>query len=73
MNMNSIILSVIRGMACMVLIVSGGIIATQVNAIIGCLVTATGMLAILAPFIIEDDKKRREQRLQQTWERYDVR
>ena len=71
--MNSIILSVIRGMACMVLIVSGGIIATQVSAIIGCLVTATGMLAILAPFIIEDDKKRREQRLQQTWERYDVR
>jgi hypothetical protein len=57
----------------MVLIVSGGIIATQVNAIIGCLVTATGMIAILAPFIIEDDKKRREQRLQQTWERYDVR
>jgi len=73
MNMNSIILSVIRGIACMVLIVSGGIIATQVNAIIGCLVTATGMLAILAPFIIEDDKKRREQRLQQTWERYNVR
>ena len=63
------ILSIIRGLACIALVLSGGIIATEVNAIIGCLVTATGLLALLAPFIIEEDKNK-QHRLQQAWERY---
>jgi hypothetical protein len=67
--MNMMILSIIRGLVCIALIICGGIIATQVNAIIGCLVSATGLLALLAPFIIEEDKNK-QHRLQQAWERY---
>ena len=48
------ILTIVRGFACIILILCGGIIATQVNALIGCLVTATGVLALLAPLIIRE-------------------
>jgi hypothetical protein len=64
-----IVLSIIRGLACIVLIICGGLIATQINALIGCLVSATGLLALLAPFIIEEDKNK-QHRLQQSWEGY---
>ena len=74
--MNNAVLSVIRGLACIALILCGGIIATHVNALIGCLVSATGLLALAAPLIIECDgvvenrnRKYREEQLRQSWER----
>jgi hypothetical protein len=72
--MNNAVLMVIRGLACIALIFAGGVIATEVNAIIGCLVSATGLIALAAPLIIETDniidERNRQARLQQTWERY---
>jgi hypothetical protein len=44
--MNNAVLMVIRALACIALVFAGGVIATQVNAIIGCLVSATGLLAL---------------------------
>jgi hypothetical protein len=74
--MNNAVLMVIRGLACIALIFAGGVIATQVNAIIGCLVSATGLLALAAPLIIECDgvvenrnRKYRQEQLRQSWER----
>jgi hypothetical protein len=73
--MNNAVLMVIRGLACIALIFAGGVIATEVNAIVGCLVSATGLIALAAPLIIETevniiDERNRQARLQQTWERY---
>jgi hypothetical protein len=74
--MNNAVLMVIRGLACIALIFAGGVIATEVNAIIGCLVSATGLIALAAPLIIECDgvvenrnRKYREEQLRQAWER----
>jgi hypothetical protein len=74
--MNNAVLMVIRALACIALVFAGGVIATQVNAIIGCLVSATGLLALAAPLIIECDgvvenrnRKYREEQLRQSWER----
>ena len=74
--MNNAILMVIRGLACIALIFAGGVIATEVNAIIGCLVSATGLIALAAPLIIECDgvvenrnRKYREEQLRESWER----
>ena len=73
--MNNAVLMVIRGLACIALIFAGGVIATEVNAIIGCLVSATGLIALAAPLIIECDgivenrnRKYREEQLRQAWE-----
>jgi hypothetical protein len=75
--MNNAVLMVIRGLACIALIFAGGVIATEVNAMIGCLVSATGLIALAAPLIIECDgvvenrnKKYREEQLRESWERY---
>ena len=75
--MNNAVLMVIRGLACIALIFAGGVIATEVNAIVGCLVSATGLIALAAPLIIECDgvvenrnKKYREEQLRESWERY---
>jgi hypothetical protein len=74
--MNNAVLMVIRALACIALVFAGGVIATQVNAIIGCLVSATGLLALAAPLIIECDgvvenrnRKYRQEQLRQSWER----
>ena len=74
--MNNAVLMVIRGLACIALVFAGGVIATEVNAIIGCLVSATGLIALAAPLIIECDgvvenrnRKYREEQLRQSWER----
>jgi hypothetical protein len=74
--MNNAVLMVIRGLACIALIFAGGVIATEVNAIIGCLVSATGLIALAAPLIIECDgvvenrnRKYREEQLRESWER----
>jgi hypothetical protein len=74
--MNNAVLMVIRALACIALVFAGGVIATQVNALIGCLVSATGLLALAAPLIIECDgvvenrnRKYREEQLRQSWER----
>jgi hypothetical protein len=73
MNMNNAVLMVIRGLACIALVFAGGVIATQINAIIGCLVSATGLIALAAPLIIETDnvidERNRQARLQKAWER----
>ena len=72
--MNNAVLMVIRALTCIALIFAGGVIATEVNAIVGCLVSATGLIALAAPLIIETDniidERNRQARLQQTWERY---
>ena len=74
--MNNAVLMVIRALACIALVFAGGVIATQVNALIGCLVSATGLLALAAPLIIECDgvvenrnRKYRQEQLRQSWER----
>jgi hypothetical protein len=53
--MNNAVLMVIRALACIALVFAGGVIATEVNAMIGCLVSATGLIALAAPLIIETD------------------
>ena len=75
--MNNAVLMVIRSLACIALIFSGGVIATQINGLIGCLVSATGLIALAAPLIIECDgvvenknRKYREEQLRQSWEGY---
>ena len=75
--MNNAVLMVIRALACIALISAGGVIATEVNAMIGCLVSATGLIALAAPLIIECDgvvenrnRKYREEQLRESWERY---
>jgi hypothetical protein len=74
--MNNAVLMVIRALACIALVFAGGVIATEVNAIVGCLVSASGLLALAAPLIIECDsvvenrnRKYREEQLRQSWER----
>ena len=74
--MNNAVLMVIRALACIALVFAGGVIATEVNAIIGCLVSATGLIALAAPLIIECDgvvenrnRKYREEQLRESWER----
>jgi hypothetical protein len=74
--MNNAVLMVIRALTCIALIFAGGVIATEVNAIVGCLVSATGLIALAAPLIIECDgvvenrnRKYREEQLRQSWER----
>jgi hypothetical protein len=44
--MNNTVLSVIRALGVYSVNSCGGIIATHVNAIVGCLVSATGLLAL---------------------------
>ena len=75
--MNIAVLMVIRALTCIALIFAGGVIATEVNAIVGCLVSATGLIALAVPLIIECDgvvenrnKKYREEQLRESWERY---
>jgi hypothetical protein len=60
--MNNAVLMVIRGLACIALVFAGGVIATEVNAMIGCLVSATGLIALAAPLIIETDGVSRRQK-----------
>ena len=68
--MNNAVLMVIRGLACIALIFAGGVIATQVNGLIGCLVSATGLITLAAPLIIETDniidERNKQARLEQT-------
>jgi hypothetical protein len=71
------IVAVIRSLACIGLIICGGIIATHINPTIGCIVSAGGLLALSAPLIIECDnvvedrnRRYREDQLRQSWERY---
>jgi hypothetical protein len=54
--MNNAVLMVIRALACIALVFAGGVIATagQCNRS-GCLVSATGVIALAAPSIIESD------------------
>ena len=70
------IIAVIRSLACIGLIICGGIIATHINSTIGLLVSAVGLLALATPLIIECDgvvenrnRKYREEQLRQSWER----
>ena len=70
------IVAVIRSLACIGLIICGGIIATHINSAVGCIVSAGGLLALATPLIIECDnvvedrnRRYREDQLRQSWER----
>lgn len=48
------LIQLLRNLACVVVVCLGGVIATQVNGLVGCLVTAGGLVAIILPLMIKE-------------------
>ena len=63
-----------RTIACLILIGLGGAVTVVLeNAILGIIISSGGVMALALPLIIETDeyieKRNREERLRQAWER----
>jgi len=55
MRESDIVWIILRTLTCFALTGVGGVVAIQYNLILGCLLSASGILAVAIPLIIEND------------------